>query len=72
MPDQATPGVRENRWVLKVDHTTDPPTIVEEVAVLDGGRVVEVRPIGRPMTPAEVAAYRRASEDAPGGGGIEA
>lgn len=64
MSDNAKPRVREHTWALKIDKTTEPPTILEEVEILDG-ELVGVRAINRPMTAQEQADYERE------GGGIE-
>lgn len=40
--DKAGAGVRERIWVVKVDHTVEPPQPIEEVFV-ENGEVKEVR-----------------------------
>ena len=46
MGDVTAPRIRERVWVTKYDHSTDPPTPVEEVFV-ENGVVRSVRTLGR-------------------------
>lgn len=36
MSDAAAASLRERLWIVKVDHETDPPTVVEEVFIENG------------------------------------